>query len=167
MKFPILKKKANSGQVMLLTVLVISALFLGVTAIAGLLMNYQLRQVTNIVDATKAIFAADAAIERSLFVVYRCNSDNPVLPSGWPNELTTPAGLSTFSFCDTLPKQVADDPTDPKLPVFFNNATYHLLIESTVSGPGVHDSNANSSNVTFIKGAGQAGKSTRALGISF
>jgi len=147
---------------MLFTVLVISGLFLGVTAIAGLLMNYQLRQVTNIVDATKAIFAADAAVERALFVVYRCNGGNPVLPStGWPDDLIA------NQFCETLGKSAADDPNPPALPTFYNNANYRLLIESGVFGPGIHDPDATSVTVSTIKAAGQAGKSTRSLGIFF
>jgi hypothetical protein len=160
LQFTIYKK--NNGQVMLFTVLTISALFLGVTAIAGVLMNYQLRQVTNIADAAKAIFAADAATERALFVVFRCNNDTPVVPVGYD-----PDPLVNSGFCDLLAKEVPDEQPAPYLPEFLNNATYRLFIESTVSGTGNHDPKATSDNAVFIKAAGQAGKSTRAFGIFF
>lgn len=55
-------KKAN-GQVMLLTVLVLSGTILGTTTIAGLLTLYQIRQSTEIINSGKAIFAADAGLE--------------------------------------------------------------------------------------------------------
>jgi hypothetical protein len=159
--YQLLITKNRNGQIMLFTVLVISALFLSVTAIAGLLMNYQLRQVTNIADAAKAVFAADAATERALFVVFRCNGGSPVVPGGYPGN-----DLKDSGFCDALAKQFADDQTPPVLPEFFNNATYKLIIE-TDCGSGTHVPTADISTADCIKAAGQAGKSTRAFGIFF
>lgn len=48
---------------MLVTVLILSGTILGATAIAGLLMLYQIRQTTNVADSAKAIFAADSGLE--------------------------------------------------------------------------------------------------------
>lgn len=48
---------------MLLTVLILSGTVIGATAIAGLLMRYQIRQTTNVVNSAKAIFAADSGLE--------------------------------------------------------------------------------------------------------
>ena len=59
------------GQVMLITVLALSGTLLGATAIAGLLMLYQIRQASDIVNSTKAIFAADAGIETQLFQIFK------------------------------------------------------------------------------------------------
>ncbi len=52
---------------MLLTVTIISASILGATTIAGTLMLYQIRQANDILNSTKAIYAADAGIERGLY----------------------------------------------------------------------------------------------------
>lgn len=53
----------QQGQVMLITVLAMSGTVLASTAIAGLLMVYQIRQSTDTANSAKAIFAADAGLE--------------------------------------------------------------------------------------------------------
>ncbi|MFH1759100.1 MAG: pilus assembly PilX N-terminal domain-containing protein [Patescibacteria group bacterium] len=53
----------EQGQVMLLTVLIISGTILGTTTLAGLLMLNQIRQATNVMYSTQAIFAAEAGME--------------------------------------------------------------------------------------------------------
>jgi len=58
---------------MLLTVLVLSGTVLAVTTVAGILMVYQIRQTTNIVNSAKAIFAADTGLEWEL---YRLNKNS-------------------------------------------------------------------------------------------
>ncbi|MDO8430221.1 MAG: hypothetical protein Q7S73_02540 [bacterium] len=72
----------NGGQVMLITVLALSGTILGATTIAGLLMLYQIRQATDVVNSTKAIFAADSGFEWRLYKFYKtdnktCGSDCP------------------------------------------------------------------------------------------
>ncbi len=52
---------------MLLTAVLISGIVLSATSLAGLLTIYQLRQVTDVTNSTKAIFAADAGIEWELY----------------------------------------------------------------------------------------------------
>lgn len=59
---------------MLMTVLALSSTILGATAIAGLLMLYQIRQSTDIVNSTKAIFAADSGIEWRLYKFFKADS---------------------------------------------------------------------------------------------
>mgnify|MGYP001574455975 CR=1 FL=1 len=141
---------------MLLTVLVMSGFFLGATAIAGLLMSYQLRQVTNIVDASKAIFAADAATERALFLVFRCNDVGEV-PAAWPDNPLPEA------FCNALGLQSSDDPA---LPPFMNEASYQLIIE-TACGSGMHVPDADGVSADCLKAGGTAGRSRRSFGIFF
>ncbi|MDP3999740.1 MAG: hypothetical protein Q8P76_04110 [bacterium] len=58
------------GQVMLLTVLLLSGTILSATTIAGLLMLYQIRQATDIANSTKAIYAADTGIERRVYDIF-------------------------------------------------------------------------------------------------
>lgn len=62
---------------MILTVVLISSAILSATSLAGLLIIYQLRQSTDIVNSAKAIFAADSGIECSL---YRYNPNDPLNP---------------------------------------------------------------------------------------
>lgn len=55
------------GQVMLLTVLIVSGTILGATTIAGLLMLYQLRQANQFGQSMQAFFAADSGLEWRLY----------------------------------------------------------------------------------------------------
>jgi hypothetical protein len=55
------------GQVMLLTVLILSGLLLSASTIGGLLMLYQIRQSADIANSTKAIYAADSGIEKRIY----------------------------------------------------------------------------------------------------
>lgn len=64
---------ASSGQVMLVTVLAMSGTLLGATAIAGYLMLNQIRQTTDVVNSTKAIFAADAGLEWRLYKFFKAD----------------------------------------------------------------------------------------------
>ncbi|MBI3046378.1 MAG: hypothetical protein HYY86_02485 [Candidatus Harrisonbacteria bacterium] len=59
---------------MLITVLVLSGTILGATAIAGLLMVYQLRQSNDVINSNKAIFAADSGIEWRLYKFFKADS---------------------------------------------------------------------------------------------
>jgi hypothetical protein len=61
---------------LLLTVLLLSGTVLAATAVAGLLMLYQIRQTTNTADSAKAVFAADAGIDWALYQKLK----NPVQP---------------------------------------------------------------------------------------
>jgi hypothetical protein len=78
------KKTANmeskSGQVMILTVVLISGAILSATSLAGLLVMYQLKQSTDVLNSAKAVFAADAGIECT---VYNYNVPDPMhVPRG-------------------------------------------------------------------------------------
>ena len=57
----------KKGQVMILTVLIVSGTILGATTIAGILMLNQIRQATNVEHSLQAIFAADAGLEWELY----------------------------------------------------------------------------------------------------
>src|SRR3989338_2410219 len=60
------------GQVMLMTVVILSGVFLAITAISGYLTLTQLRLATNVTDSTRAIFAADTGVEWELYKHFRC-----------------------------------------------------------------------------------------------
>lgn len=57
----------EKGQVMLLTVMMLTGVILSTTSLVALLVLYQLRQTGDITASTQAIFAADAGIECALY----------------------------------------------------------------------------------------------------
>lgn len=168
------KTQKREGQVMLLTVLVLSAVFLSATIIAGLLMVYQLSQVTQVVDSAQAIYAADAAIERALFQIFRCNSDfgsgavclipgDPSTCGPFPplNNSSNPANIFTANayvpFCTVVSNTI------PSLPTFSNGATYQLGI---LNQSGDDNLSFMSDEVRTIRTTGRAGKSTRSFEVN-
>lgn len=60
----------RQGQALLLVVVMMSGVLFLVTAVAGLLMYYQLQQSNDTANSTVAIFAADAGIERALYYYF-------------------------------------------------------------------------------------------------
>ncbi len=86
--------RKDSGQTLLLTVLIIAGVIMMVASISGLIMSYAIRQVTNAQASTQAIFAADAGIECVLYYHFCNNSvggsscpavdcSNPVISNPW------------------------------------------------------------------------------------
>ena len=76
-----MKKNQNSGQIMLLSIVIIGTSILVVSIVAGYLMVQRLRFSSNMVDSAKAVFAADAGIECELYNVsnpgaFNCNDSN-------------------------------------------------------------------------------------------
>ncbi|MDO8664514.1 MAG: hypothetical protein Q7K44_03170 [Candidatus Liptonbacteria bacterium] len=71
MKFTELKLKSShasrNGQVMLVSILTLGAVMIGVTAVAGLLVVYQIRMSSDVANSAKAIFASDAGIDWALY----------------------------------------------------------------------------------------------------
>lgn len=59
------------GQAMFLAVLTLGATMLAVSTIAGLLMVYQIRQVTDFESSASSIFAADAGAEWALYSYFQ------------------------------------------------------------------------------------------------
>ena len=64
----------NNGQVMILSVVFLGSVLFSATAIAGLLLVYQIRQANDALNSAKAIFAADAAIEWQTYKYYKSSS---------------------------------------------------------------------------------------------
>lgn len=121
---------------MLITVLALSGTILGATAIAGLLMLYQIRQTTDAVNSAKAIYAADSGIEWRLYRFFKID--------GWAcNPDCDGAGTPP----DCLPPEMANisSPAEP-------------LNTSCVTMEGA-------ATTTVIKSTGISGKSSRAFEI--
>ena len=141
--------KRQQGQVMLLTVLVLSSVFLSATAVAGILVINQLGQVAKVIDSARAVFAADTGIERGLFAVFRCNPTSPAFPAGW-------GAADIQRVCDSARAQ---EPTLNVTPPFMNDASYRMVIvPNQTSGPNT---------ATFVRATGRAGRSARAFEVSF
>lgn len=68
-------RNSTTGQVMITTILALGGVLMGATAIAGLLMIYQIRQATDLANSTKAIFAADTGVDWGLYQYGPCSSD--------------------------------------------------------------------------------------------
>lgn len=65
------KLKADRGQLMILTVLLLGGVIMGVASVVSSLIVYKVRQATDVTDSAKAIFAADAGREFELFRAYK------------------------------------------------------------------------------------------------
>lgn len=61
----------KSGQVLLMSVMMLGGILLSATAIAGLLMQYQIRQTNDAANSAKALFAADATLEFESYCVVK------------------------------------------------------------------------------------------------
>lgn len=61
------EKNKNSGQVMMIVVMALSAVMIGAIAVGGLLTARQIRQTVDAGSSSKAVFAADAGLEWRLY----------------------------------------------------------------------------------------------------
>lgn len=134
-----MKKNRNlnkeSGQAVLIFVLVLGATILSVTAIAGYVTLQKLRASTDIVDSAKAIYAADSGVEWCFYNKFYA------------------AGTSTYA-CDS--SQVSD-PGFMASPIFTNNLSGNT-VDVSVSEEGAAPN-------TVVKSIGHSGRSYRAFGI--
>jgi hypothetical protein len=130
---------------MILTVLALGGAILGATTIAGLLMLYQIRQTTDLANSGKAIYAADAGIEWTLYNWF-CD---PEVKSPCPAPNAGAWNAKTMNFANGSRVIVSQSCFDS-------------------SGAPMSDCSAgsNASSTTF-KSLGISGNSSRAFGLSF
>lgn len=64
------KSKMNSGQVVIISTVLIGGAIIAATAIAGFALFYEIRQLNDAVQSNTAVYAADAGIEDSLYCYY-------------------------------------------------------------------------------------------------
>lgn len=92
---------------MLITVLAMSGTLLGATAIAGYLMLNQIRQTTDTINSTKAIFAADAGLEWRLYKFFKADGQVCMdCPDG--GQCPAPDMTNGATFQATCDSQVVD-----------------------------------------------------------
>ncbi len=80
----------RTGQVMILSVVILGGVLLSAASVAGLLMVYQIRASNDAVNSAKAVFAADAGIEAAAWCLGK-GSDCP-----WEQEFSD----APFAFDD-------------------------------------------------------------------
>jgi hypothetical protein len=89
---------------MILATLALGGALLGATAIAGVLMLYQLRATTDTENSAKAIFASDGGVEWALFNFY-CSQTTPprcAVPPAYPSStFTNGATVDVVCYDDT------------------------------------------------------------------
>lgn len=64
-------KKRSSGQVMIISVMILGGILLGAAGISGLLMIFQIRAANDAVNSAKAFFAADTGIEAGSYCILK------------------------------------------------------------------------------------------------
>lgn len=115
-------QEKRKGQALILTTLALGGAILGATAIAGILMLYQIRATTDAVNSAEAIFAADAGVEWAQFNLF-CNvtsTANPTsrclnqsgqqpLPGNPPGTLGDGATLEVVCYDSTNAESVCND----------------------------------------------------------
>ena len=93
---------SSSGQAIILTVVMLGGLMLSATAIAGLLMFYQLRQANDAASSGQAVFAADAGLEASLYCYFYTVVPNPTLANPTVCNRSSSAFLNGASYSSSL-----------------------------------------------------------------
>ena len=68
---------ASRGQVMLVTVLILGGIIIGTTAIAGYITTLRIKQAGSAAYSAKAIFAADAGLERAFYHCFKLGEASP------------------------------------------------------------------------------------------
>ena len=92
---------------MLVTVLAMSGTLLGATAIAGYLMLNQIRQTTDTMNSTKAIFAADTGLEWRLYKFFKTDGQKcEDCPAG--GQCPAPDMTNGATFQATCTSQIVD-----------------------------------------------------------
>lgn len=64
-------RRNGTGQVMIVSVVILGGILLSASAIAGLLTIYQIRASNDAVSSAKAIFAADTGIEVAQWCIFK------------------------------------------------------------------------------------------------
>ncbi len=77
---------------MILASLALGGALLGISALAGLLMTYQIRQTTDLENSTKAIMAADSGVEWGLYQYFHPSNPPVATNPGCPGSCSPNGG---------------------------------------------------------------------------
>ncbi|MFB6212306.1 MAG: hypothetical protein ABEI53_00600 [Candidatus Magasanikbacteria bacterium] len=89
-------KSFSSGQVMMMTVIVLGGVMIGASVVGGLLLRYQIRSVSNSLSSAKSVFAADTGIEAMAWCNFKSADCSAFEPSSVPEE-GCPSPTGSFS----------------------------------------------------------------------
>ncbi len=96
-----------TGQVMLLSIMILSGIMISAAVIGGVLVLHQIRQVNDAESSAQAVFTADTGLEYASWCYFK---GDPSCPSSFTNISCSDAGVS-FSVdpnaCFTLNSTVA------------------------------------------------------------
>lgn len=117
---------------MLLAILTLGATMLGATTIAGFLMLYQIRQVTNFRDSAESIFAADAGTEWELYSYFQASNVSA------PTLLSNAAAVAATCYDNTGASSQCSDTTDTVEAVSIGSAgnTKRAFVATFSGAPG-------------------------------
>lgn len=138
------KSKKQSGQVMLLTVIILSGTLLAILALVGFLMLHKIRQSTDITNSTKSVLAADSGIEWELFRYFKTEKYGECILS------SCPADYPWGSVGGSCPTDILAKCTAGEYICLSNCAYATTTIETGAAGD-------------FIKSIGKAGNTARAF----
>lgn len=121
-----LKIHRMCGQVILISIIMLSGVLMSASVVAGLLTAYQIRQANDTVESMKAFFAADAGIEQALYNYF---NEPPILPSAivqnqeYYGAKGTIAGSTNYSSSLTF-RFDSPNPVVGQLPIGFTVRSY-------------------------------------------
>ena len=98
-----------SGQVMLLSIMILGGVMLSASVIASVLLWYQVRQVNDAVSSAKAIFAADTGIEFISWCFFKGCNDVMSDPENPPAHSCPDSPLSLISSGENAVSFEGDD----------------------------------------------------------
>ncbi len=155
---------SRAGQALLLTMLAVGSTLLAVTAIAGMLLLFQIRQMGDVENSTKAVFAADAGVEWELFRFacdnYRSSSTRSCYNN--PNDRAVPPGMPSLGECDPATDAYCDPGCDKEQnPSCIDTHTFKLSNGST------YHTTRRSKPFHIIRSFGKSGGSARAFEVIF
>lgn len=88
--------KRRNGQVMIISTVLIGGAMLAATAVAGLVMYYQIRQSNDAAQSTIAIFAADSGIQEGMYCYYYSINSIPVGSTKYIENTCSTGGGMTY-----------------------------------------------------------------------
>ena len=83
----------------------LNGVLISASAVAGLLITYQIRQANDSVESTKAFFAADAGIEDALYCYYMLSSGTAGSCAGTNYLINSKGNLTNSSYSKTIISQ--------------------------------------------------------------
>jgi hypothetical protein len=136
--------KNNNGQTIILIVVMMGGILLTATTIAGLLMFYQVQQSNDFGDSTKAIYAADAGLERAIYYYYNnyiFDEENPCYPISNACDVPSDISFSNDSFYEAkmvISPQGESDNINSFISVGKSNETKRILQTNFLVSPFVN-----------------------------